>query len=714
MAYLDKIQIQGTTYDIQDSDGRKMIATPYESQTYPVAVGAYCIYDNKLYRCNTAISTSETWTAAHWTEAKVGDEVASLKSALYDTTGTQPITFTEGKYVNTGVSVGSTVDQTMVDNASWRCAIVDCSEGDSFVLNLKGGNSPRAWCFVDSDSKALSVATNGVVASGLFITAPANASKLILNDNNRGAKASYKHPIKEVYNRIEKDEGHLSDLQDQTDFVFNGISLPVSSTGVKYQKFAILSGHVYTVENRSNQICAVYTGNTTSGDTVQTVSVGLAAGKLTKFTASANANYIRVYFSSTPSGNIVCYDNVSELNAMADSIPTKKSNANEYQIARNNATNSNGITYSWNGDACTVTGTATALSYISLAGSASTIPDGMEKGKEYQILFDGVVSEIRIYPSYNGTSLDTDHPVIITKRNARFTIPSDATGIQVWLSVNNGSVVSETVHPYLMNTWSNQELAKEAEIIYRSNYFKTGKTLVTLGDSIFGNNADSGTGVPDFIAAHSDLTVINAAFGGTRMVKRSNDITVSRCSFDFENLVDAIIDNDFSAQEQTIEDNPSDILPYYSDRLTALSNINWDTVDYVTINYGTNDWEAGTSTDDYITAYEETLTKFMTEFPHIRVFVVTPTFRFWINAQHEVTDDSNTKTYGSPAKNLPTFSEALQTVVGDLNLNLIDCYHIGINRYNWTHYFSQYDTTHQSVNGRELLGIRLAGQIMSN
>lgn len=82
MAYLDKAQIKGTDYDIVDTDGRKMIATPYENQTYPVAVGEYCIRNNKLYRCNTTILASETWTAAHWTEAKVGDEVASLKSAV--------------------------------------------------------------------------------------------------------------------------------------------------------------------------------------------------------------------------------------------------------------------------------------------------------------------------------------------------------------------------------------------------------------------------------------------------------------------------------------------------------------------------------------------------------------------------------------------------------------------------------------------------------
>ncbi len=46
------------------------------------AVGDYCVYNNGLYRCITAISTSEEWTAAHWTAVTVTGEVADVKSAL--------------------------------------------------------------------------------------------------------------------------------------------------------------------------------------------------------------------------------------------------------------------------------------------------------------------------------------------------------------------------------------------------------------------------------------------------------------------------------------------------------------------------------------------------------------------------------------------------------------------------------------------------------
>ena len=50
------------------------------SATY--AVGDYVWYSGQLYKCTTAITTAEAWTPAHWTAAKVADDVGDLKSAL--------------------------------------------------------------------------------------------------------------------------------------------------------------------------------------------------------------------------------------------------------------------------------------------------------------------------------------------------------------------------------------------------------------------------------------------------------------------------------------------------------------------------------------------------------------------------------------------------------------------------------------------------------
>ena len=52
------------------------------SRTY--AVGDYVIHNSNLYRCTTAITTAEAFTAAHWTQVVLADDVTDLKSDIND------------------------------------------------------------------------------------------------------------------------------------------------------------------------------------------------------------------------------------------------------------------------------------------------------------------------------------------------------------------------------------------------------------------------------------------------------------------------------------------------------------------------------------------------------------------------------------------------------------------------------------------------------
>ena len=67
--------------EVTDAAARGSLAPAYSaSSTY--AVGDLVLHDGQLYECNTAISTAEAWTAAHWTAKTVADEVSSLKGGL--------------------------------------------------------------------------------------------------------------------------------------------------------------------------------------------------------------------------------------------------------------------------------------------------------------------------------------------------------------------------------------------------------------------------------------------------------------------------------------------------------------------------------------------------------------------------------------------------------------------------------------------------------
>lgn len=60
--------------DAIDNSCQDMISDEYDSTT-TYAVGDYCIKDNTLYKCTTAITTAEAWNAAHWTAVQISTEL---------------------------------------------------------------------------------------------------------------------------------------------------------------------------------------------------------------------------------------------------------------------------------------------------------------------------------------------------------------------------------------------------------------------------------------------------------------------------------------------------------------------------------------------------------------------------------------------------------------------------------------------------------------
>lgn len=83
--------------------------------------------------------------------------------------------------LNTGV--GTVADLTPRTEPGWFYGIVDCVAGDQFVINGKGGVVPRLWGFLDRNNILLSVADIQITADRLRLTAPANASKLVINND---------------------------------------------------------------------------------------------------------------------------------------------------------------------------------------------------------------------------------------------------------------------------------------------------------------------------------------------------------------------------------------------------------------------------------------------------------------------------------------------------------------------------------------------------
>lgn len=99
MAFVKRTYVDQTTIitaenlnDIQDAiianglniDKHSGVFADAYDATATYAVGDYCTYEDVMYKCTTAIVTAEDWTAAHWTEVTVGDELIAEKNVQSD------------------------------------------------------------------------------------------------------------------------------------------------------------------------------------------------------------------------------------------------------------------------------------------------------------------------------------------------------------------------------------------------------------------------------------------------------------------------------------------------------------------------------------------------------------------------------------------------------------------------------------------------------
>jgi lysophospholipase L1-like esterase len=100
----------------------------------------------------------------------------------------------------------------------------------------------------------------------------------------------------------------------------------------------------------------------------------------------------------------------------------------------------------------------------------------------------------------------------------------------------------------------------------------------------------------------------------------------------------------------------------------------------------------------------------LTAFPQLRIFILLPTYRFWMDETGSFQEDSETRT--SNGKTLIEYSQAIRNVAESYNLPVIDNYkQLGINKFNRTQYFPSNDGTHHNENGRKVIAAHLAKKL---
>lgn len=123
--------------------------------------------------------------------------------------------WTFGSYINTNVSVGSTVSTTPVEFSGYGYKIIECISGDKFSVSGTGGNAPRLWAFTDSSYKLVSkTSSTSGQQTNVMLTAPEDGY-LIVNSYT-GASTTYNvkkyQYVSEIVNSIDGklDKGFYS------------------------------------------------------------------------------------------------------------------------------------------------------------------------------------------------------------------------------------------------------------------------------------------------------------------------------------------------------------------------------------------------------------------------------------------------------------------------------------------------------------------------
>lgn len=178
-----------------------------------------------------------------------------------------------------------------------------------------------------------------------------------------------------------------------------------------------------------------------------------------------------------------------------------------------------------------------------------------------------------------------------------------------------------------------------------SKYNLFGKTIVNLGDSIFGMYS-APSDISSFLSRYTETNVYNAGFEGSRMAWHLDYWN----AFSIYSLADAIVSKDFKVQEEAIK-NSTELPELYKNRLETLKSIDFSKVDIITISCGTNDFTGANPTDDKENKYHTgtfggalrySIETISNAYPNLKIVLCTPTYRAWYDENGNFLYDSNT------------------------------------------------------------------------
>lgn len=230
-------------------------------------------------------------------------------------------------------------------------------------------------------------------------------------------------------------------------------------------------------------------------------------------------------------------------------------------------------------------------------------------------------------------------------------------------------------------------------------------TIVSFGDSLTDNGFEYGDDIATTIQNITGANVINFGFGGTQMSQHHTNYYDPFCMY---RLAYAIANNDWTLQDNALSLSP---IPANAARKIAyIKTVDFNDVNTITIEYGTNDWANGQAIDNPNNKYDTdtiggalrySIEALLTAFPHLRITVVSIAWRCVVSGSTVVSDsDTNVNSQGNT---VPQINAKLKEIADEYHLQYVDVYNnTSFNKFTFFANFN--DQIHPGAAGRKKLG----------
>jgi len=290
----------------------------------------------------------------------------------------------------------------------------------------------------------------------------------------------------------------------------------------------------------------------------------------------------------------------------------------------------------------------------------------------------------------------------------------------VWVSSNPADNLASPVKAGSVKVGTGLEIKPDGTLNViaptQANIF-AGKKIVCFGDSI----TEFKTYPQQVGTLLGAAEGINVGFGGCMMAAHWDVGYKEMCMY---RLADYVASGDYSgliAAAQDVYTRTGDDNRAIAARLAA---IDWNTVDYITILYGTNDFANGKSigvaTDikpdgsNYLGSANYAIQRILTTYPHLKIAFITPIYR--ARGENGGTDSDDSLNATTNGRYLRDFCTGLIEVA---KLNHIPCFNLhdesGINKYTASLYLNPApDGVHLTEAGATFLAQKIAAKMRAN